>query len=307
MDLNQGPDINQSPILLISIIIYGALLLCYVCFNILFNKTIIDSIDIKTLFTTYLSGTNGTDDFNTWNNSTLLNILSKLRIGKFVLFILVFIVVTLILLFGVYDLLMGGKSENYSKVYGIISVCFFSTVFTTFILLELVPYLVDIFENTLGYLYICTTRTIDTSIFNNNCLGSEPENGDNEPADNQISYKFLITIMSLFNMNTFIKKMVDNSSQPTAVIDESLHSTELPINALPTPLQKGGDVGDTMPSHKSKFYIQFNNKELSDKIKKIENFANLVLLKHNVGHFVWIYFASLVCTFTSIKAFSQYL
>ena len=34
---------------------------------------------------------------------------------------------------------------------------------------------------------------------------------------------------------------------------------------------------------------------------------DLVLLKHSVGHFVWIYFATLICTFTSIKAFATYL
>ena len=81
----------------------------------------------------------------------------------------------------------------------------------------------------------------------------------NQSIDKNNSYAFLITTMSLFNIDSVINNLSNNQI----------------------------------------------NLKISDDNKNI--IKELVLLKHSVGHFVWIYFASLICTFTSIKAFAKYL
>ena len=214
------------------------------------------------------------------SDSPTSKIVSNLRIIKFIIFIFVFITVTLTILFGVYNGIFGGNSDNNLLVYGIICACFFSIVLITFILLELVPYLVNIFENTLGYLYIRNRKIIKSELFNiqsiQDCNGifitdcsNNPLPKPNEPDINAVSYDFLFTLMNIFNMNSFLKQgqVQDNEFNPT-------------------------------------FNFSINPDNV-DSQKPI--IANLLYLKHSVGHFVWIYFASLICTFTSIKSFTHLL
>ena len=285
--------VNDVPILIILIMVWIIVFICYLLFQKGLNSTIISSFNIPE-FVNYLipaaAAAVNASDFTTWCSATNLNILKNLRFGKFILFILIFLFITLFTLFIVYNLLLEGNTANNPKVYGIICSCFFSIVLTTFALLEFVPYLVDIFENTLGYLYITTTRTIDTSFFNNNCIGKESLPENLLPDENNVSYQFLITIMSLFNMNNFIKQLCDNNQQP-----------------------KPDTSNET--NQELKFFINFNNTNndvtsngtASTTESKIKRLIHLVFLKHSVGHFVWIYFASLICVFTSIKGFSQYI
>ena len=81
--------------------------------------------------------------------------------------------------------------------------------------------------------------------------------------DTNHSYAFLITTISLLNMDTTIAALRGLTSN---------------------------------------FKLRTNPQNDDNKIIK-----DLVFLKYSVGHFVWVYFASLICTFTSIKAFAQYL
>jgi hypothetical protein len=286
--------VNDVPILIILIMVWIIVFICYLLFQKGLNSTIISSFNIPVFVDYLIPQSYSSTDFTTWNSTTNLNILKNLRFGKFLLFILIFLFITLFTLFIVYNLLLEGNTANNPKVYGIICSCFFSIVLTTFALLEFVPYLVDIFENTLGYLYIITTRTIDTSFFNNNCIGKESLPENLLPDENNVSYQFLITIMSLFNMNHFIKQLCDNNQQPNP--DTSNESNQENNPEL-------------------KFFINFNNtnNDVTDNgvapttESKIKRLIHLVFLKHSVGHFVWIYFASLICVFTSIKGFSQYI
>ena len=270
----------DSPILLISIFVWIIVFICYLCFQKWLNSTIIHSMDISG-FIKYITPNNTDADFEPWNTKTSLEILKNVRFGKFILFILIFIFITLFTLFIVYNLILGGNSENNPKVYGIICSCFFSIVLTTFALLEFVPYLVDIFENTLGYLYITTTRIVDTSFFNNKCIGSE----FNISGENNVSYNFLISIMSLFNMNNFIKQLYDTTATATAT----------------------DTATDTNKTFSIKFTTDHKEDDTAVVVTKLERLAHLIFLKHSVGHFVWIYFASLICVFTSIQGFSYYI
>jgi len=236
----------DPPIIIISSAIFIGLAICYGIFKYIIYHWLIRP---------YTLSDSIIDTFPLYKN---------LILSKFILFILVFVVITLIILFFVYKLVLGGSNDNYSNVYGCIAVCFLTTVFITFILLEIFPYLVNIFENTLGYLWLCSLGyTGSMKIFNE--LFTEQSTND-QSANSQStkpkqSYHFLITVMSLFNMKTVLED----------------------------------------------FKTQRHTFKLNDKSVDYDTISRLLFVKHSMGHFVWIYFASLVCTFTSIKAFSKYL
>lgn len=191
-------------------------------------------------------------------------IMTDLQFSKLLLFILLSLTIPWVILL-VYHYIFNGETDNYKSVISIIYVCFFSIISTTFILLEFAPYLVNIFENTLGYLFLFipiinwnNKIKVFSEMFNQQQPIDQQQN-TNQSIDKNNSYAFLITTMSLFNIDSVINNLSNNQI---------------------------------------KLKISDDNKNI---IKE------LVLLKHSVGHFVWIYFASLICTFTSIKAFAKYL
>ena len=258
----------DPPVLIISVFIFIILGICYsLPFKLLFDYNIIEFF------------LNNSKDKP---KNVYLNMLGN----KFILFILVFLSLTLSLLFFVYRLILRGSPEHYTNVYGCISVCFFTTVFLTFILLEIFPYLVTIFENTIGYLWICSRPISDINMFNQlfsqsiintNALGESDEKYN-------ISYKFLITLMSLYNIEDVL---TDFRKQPNT--DGNATSGGGGLNAM------------------HKIFIKTDSMDDAKKNDITNKIANLCFIKYSTGHFVWIYFASLICTFTSIKAFSQYL
>ena len=199
-------------------------------------------------------------------SEVLSSIMTRLQFSKLLLFILMLLTVPWVILL-VYHYIFDGAIGNYKSVLAIIYVCFFSIISTTFVLLELAPYLVDIFENTLGYLFLF----IPYLNWNNKIIMFSKMFEQVAPVavptdtNNNNSYAFLITTISLLNMEKAI---------------ESLKALTIGIKLDPA--------------------IDAN----ADNYKTIKE---LVLLKHSVGHFVWIYFATLICTFTSIKAFAKYL
>jgi hypothetical protein len=114
---------------------------------------------------------------------------------------------------------------------------FAAIVATTYILLEGMPYFVNIFENTLGYLFLQFFRKDNPSMFNRFKFDL---NVGNKIAPESTDKEFLITVMDILKENTWLP-------------------------------------------------------DITDEIKKS------LYAKHFVGHFVWVYFACLICTFTIIK------
>ena len=277
----QFPEIQSvdPPVLIISTFIFIVLVvLCYFPFKLLFDSTIIQ------LFADIVISPN-----------IQLTIYQRMLGSKFVLFLLVFLTLTLTILFGVYRMLLRGSPEHYSSVYACISVCFFTTVFVTFLLLEFFPYLVNIFENTIGYLWICIRPKIGKGAFNmDDFNGLFGQNIINTIEDKyEVSYKFLITLMSLYNMDNVIN---DFNKAP---LEEAIPETV--VESL-EPNKNNGLIHGGGSGKNNKFFIK---NSITAEIKK--QIANLCFIKYSTGHFAWIYFASLICTFTSIKAFSKYL
>ena len=101
-------DPSNPAIISISLFMLIPVLVCYIVFRFIANKY---------------------DDLTAGDG-----FLTKLQWTKVYLFILIFILVPLFIL-AVYRVVFDGGYDHYNQVYGIISVCFFSIMFTTFVLL----------------------------------------------------------------------------------------------------------------------------------------------------------------------------
>jgi len=242
-DIAKSP--TDSPIIYISIIVWVAVFISYKSFNVVYNNI----------------------------TESPIKMLNTLQFSKCILFVVLFVILLITVLFFIYNLMFDGDTANNLIVSGIICVCFFTIMGTTFGLLELAhllngaPDLVNIFENTLGYFYLFLPinflkKDMDIHTFSKMFETVVP--GGSPAVDTNHSYAFLITTISILNMDATIAALRGLTSN---------------FKLRPT------TDGNT-----------------DDKIIK-----DLVFLKYSVGHFVWVYFASLICTFTSIKAFAQYL
>jgi hypothetical protein len=128
------------------------------------------------------------------------------------------------------------------------------------------PNLITVFENTVGYLYIQLWGL--TTLMNNIVQSNLFEKIDS----NQFSYNFLITQISLDNVEDIIK-------------------------------MSEGKTGSTGPSDKFPldFRIVFDNDEKLRKDQQ-EKLRNLVGTKNAFGHFMWMYLSSLVAILVAMLA-----
>jgi len=163
-------------------------------------------------------------------------------------------------------------------------------LFTTFIFLELFTYLVEIFENTIGYFLLFSIFSNATELCSNifkirfeprlnesqNCDDVDDGKLDYSATNSDTNFNFIISAMSVFNMSTLMK-------------------------VLATPLET--QVKQDMPI----LYFELNNKDGRINEKNIENLFTHLHWKHIMGHCVWMSFASLVSTFTFIKSLSNYI
>jgi hypothetical protein len=267
---NKSQSVN-SPILLISCILFIVLFNCY---GVLFNSSssVISDIKIKEVIDLIKSNGNE-DDFKSKNTNYICKFINNIRIKKFYLFIITFIAISLVQLVGIYNIILGGDLSYSSHIYGIISACFFSTVLPTFIMLECVPYLVEIFENTVGYgifSLIDPLLRIGSNIKNNLQIhiGGKLTNTDNG--------NFILTTLNMYNVIHVIHNLVKSSFNFSIVFDRL---TEEEQNA-----KKEKDE---------------NYKTNEERLRYI---YDIIVQKHGIGHFIWVYFACLISTFSLIKA-----
>jgi len=264
----------NSPILLISLILFITLIIPYVA--LFYSSDSVITLENITALLPFFINTS-TPDFAKSNTNIFVELMGKLRLNKFYLFIAVLLLITIIQLYVIYGFILGGDISYSKQVYGIISACFFSTVFVTFILIEAFPYLVEIFENTIGYGVLCLINPLmgDSSNIQNNLqiyLDKNKTTTDN--------CDFLLTSMNIFNMNNVIYNWC-RPADPTAVQTFNFS-------------MKFSDADEEKTNSSDPKYIKNNH--------RLRRIYNMVLGKHMMGHFVWIYFASLVSTFSMIKA-----
>ena len=253
--INKPQSVN-SPVLIISLFTFIILAILYASLFI-FSDLLIPTTILQDLLEFFTKP--NPEVFKTKNSETYISIMQNLRLIKISLFILVFICITLFQYIGVYYFLLGGDLSYSKQIYGVIAACFFCTIFVTFVMVEMSPYLVEIFENTVGYGFLCL-------FFPNSISTNLKIQIDGQPSPNKCS-DFLLTTMSLTNMNQVIYTLCEKPD--TMNFSMNFNQSE---NEVPTP------------------------------VNRLRTIYNLILRKHAIGHFVWIYIACLISTFSMIKA-----
>jgi hypothetical protein len=131
------------------------------------------------------------------------------------------------------------------------------------------PYLIDIFENTLGFMFIqfFGTKDLTDEIFSSKTMDGIKKNAK----DYEFDYSFLLTRFNLDNLEELIQ-------YGRACNKENRDRSYL----------LGLDFD---------FILEFDEQE--------ERLRNMVHMKNTVGHFVWIYLASIVALFVSMVAIAM--
>jgi hypothetical protein len=201
------------------------------------------------------------------------------------------IVISLFLvIFGIYYKgVLNGKQNK--KAAGIIFLCIMSIMTITFILttpiIKSFTNIVTIFENTIGYSVICLmySKPIQ-SVLSVLFVNPEFKNTSIFPYSHT-SYFFILSVLSIYNFSEIFSKLNkpdDNTPYPyDFYIDNS------------SPYSRKDDD----PNIKKIITNINNGNERVDEIKTY--IAKLIIMKYMIGHFCWIYFASIITCMVSIK------
>ena len=155
-----------------------------------------------------------------------------------------------------------------SKILNIVTVCYLGLVVPVFLLLSFADFFTKIFANTLGFWWVDLDGSLTElmkELIHSKRIEKLP-----------MSLAFLITTMDLPNFNAMYKTLTGN--QP---VNQS--ANELSFDFYMKEL--GHEPGE------------------NDKFKEnIENLLKKIVSKNSVGHFVWIYFSSILCVIVSVGA-----
>jgi hypothetical protein len=156
------------------------------------------------------------------------------------------------------------KIKESVNIFTITSILFITIVGSTFFIIGNIPSLVEVFENTFGYFII------------NTFFGLKD------------------TMKHIFKTKQFDKTTEGEDSK-----------FEMPFNILITPfdIPKFNDMFDALPKDsdgEADFYLNpdLTEEQLED-VRK--NILKLVFIKNNVGHFTWIYVASVITILATIN------
>lgn len=176
----------------------------------------------------------------------------------------------------------------FTRIFFIASLCFWFIAGSTYLTLSLLPGLVEIFENTVGYYYI--------SYFPFNMVGQRSLNDmmklfkSKHYPSFDLPYDVLITKFDIKNFNELYNGI--QKRQPKQV----------------NPIKGGGVVESTESAIDPitlDFYIQLNNGESELTVK--ENLYRLVKTKHDIGHMTWMYLSSTASMIVSLIAMNNNL
>ena len=220
------------------------------------------------------------------NTIDIQQLAGVMRVGKFFIFLglwallLIFNMVIFAVLFSKYD------SWTIMKV---TSLLFVGIVATTFLIVDIVPGLVEIFENTFGTFIISSFAT--SWIF-----GYEKIMRVFKSKMFQNDTNFIIPfdyLMPMFNINNF--------TETFDVI--AAESEQYRLKKAAEPASAGNEIN----KEAFDFYFDYNEMCTSDEENKAtaqENFKNelfkLCFAKHNAGHFMWVYISSVVTMLSTI-------
>jgi hypothetical protein len=165
------------------------------------------------------------------------------------------------------------SAELFLRIFFITSLCFWAITGTTFLAISLLPALVDIFANTVGYTWI--------TLFSNAKEKMKIIRSRTAP-ELDFPSEILITKFNLENFNDVFNGLAELNHDPDKI---GKRANEIILD------------------------FQLNLKEGADSVMKKEDvretLLQLVRIKNKVGHMVWIYTASFVSMLVTLIAMNQ--
>lgn len=219
---------ERAPALLISFIIFIAVALSYVCIYA-YSLTGSDLLKpvVEYFYIIFSKKDGNPDEYK----------IIGYKVFHFCIFLFGFFIAG----FAVICTMLGGTGAFDANVMSYLSTYYFTIVLFTFVLLQMNPYFINIFENTFGYLFLQFFRKENMSVINLVKFDLDLSGNIISPESYPSTDKdFLITLMDILKKDTWLTQINENTKK-------------------------------------------------------------CLYAKHFVGHFVWVYFACLICTFTIIK------
>jgi len=233
--------------------------------------------------------------FETRKTIDIERLAGEMRVGRFGIFIGLWI---LLLIFNVaICMIVFGKCDVLNQM-KLTSILYMGIVATTFVLIGMIPSLVEIFENTIG-LFLVTRWPISSAYRYNDIMGvfqsklfPSDKSGISIPFD---------SILPMFNIHGFEEtfKTIDKESNSFAN-----EKTLLPSG---TPAPSGTTATPGPPVEVFDFWFDYSKmclgEEGLDDARQTFKHAlfKLCFAKNNAGHFVWAYIATIV-TILSVAA-----
>jgi len=215
-------------------------------------------------------------------------LMGEIRVGRFAIFLGLWV---LVVIFNMLIFSVVFKNTDHLTQVKLTSILYVGIVATTFIIIGMVPGLVEVFENTFGAFIISTFPTSWLFGYENVMKVFKSKAFINNP-DMKIPFGYLLP---MFNVNTF-NETFDSIDTETAKYlngndDETTGATEEGV------------------SEKYDFwfdYTQMCDDENTEKLDSKDHFKNemfkLCFAKYNAGHFMWAYIATIVTMLSTIAA-----
>jgi hypothetical protein len=227
-------------------------------------------------------------NYATKKNKTydITNLVGEIRVGRFFIFIALW---ALLILFNMAIRAVAFSNTDYSNHAKITSIFYLGIVATTFIVIGIVPGLVEIFENTFGTFIVSTAPTSWLYKFEN--VIDVFHSYYFKQSDIKIPFTYL---MPMFNLQKYDELFNAIKTQKGREEDASPSAT---VN----------DTEEKMVDFD--FYFDFDkvcrdetdNKTAASEIFK-QKLYKICLAKQNAGHFAWVYIASIVTILSAISA-----
>jgi hypothetical protein len=217
----------------------------------------------------------------------IAEVAGEMRVGKFAIFLGLWI---LVIIFNMSIFSIVFKNKDYKTQVKLTSLLYVGIVATTFLMIGMIPGLVEVFENTFGAFIVSTFPTswlfgYDKlmKVFKSKAFSDKPEI--------KIPFGYLLP---MFNVNTF---------------NETFNAIDGATSRHLSGEEKKGNADDPTEPEKYDFwfdYSQMCDDENSEKLDSKGHFKNelfkLCFAKHNAGHFMWAYIASIVTMLSTVAA-----
>jgi hypothetical protein len=263
-----------------------------------------------------------------FNNATkikgtfdIAKLLGEMRVGRFFIFLGLW---ALLIVFNMAIFSVAFSKRDFTNQAKITSILYVGIVATTFIVIGIVPGLVEIFENTFGTFIVSTAPT--SWIYKFDKIIDVFQSRRFKQDDIQIPFTYL---MPMFNLRDY-DKLFDEISKLSIEIKKESKGVSGGMLSGPAPAEPAGpgpvqSVGDTLSTAVSNattnlagigadekmvdfdFYFDFNkvcrdatdNKTAASEMFKQELYK-ICLAKQNAGHFAWAYIASIVTILSTV-------